>query len=55
MYEATCHGCLFAELCARDCTCSNYTPSNDEENDLRIIEAGREQFRSEWWRYAEED
>lgn len=55
MYEATCHRCLFAELCARDYPCGNYTPRDGEEDELRIIEAGRERFRSEWWQYTEED
>ena len=55
MYEATCRSCLFADLCARDYPCSNYTPTDEESVELELIEAGRDDYRREWERYIEED
>lgn len=54
MYEPTCQSCLFADLCARGYPCSNYTPTDEDQVDLDLIEAGREAYRREWERYIEE-
>ena len=55
MHEATCRRCLFADLCARDYPCSNYTPTDEDRVESDLIEESRQLYHLEWHQYIEEE
>lgn len=46
-----CSNCIYCDSCEQDGPCEFYC--DDEENIDDVIEAGREEFRGEWYAYSE--
>lgn len=54
MLNRSCYNCCFAGLCDITDGCEDYTPLYEHDEDIDIfIENKRTEFRSDWFKYIE--
>lgn len=58
MSKKNCNTCLFGDVCVSNRDCEYYSPTDDDMDDAeleRYIEAERQRYLRDWWRYIEDD